>query len=238
MGKVLAVVIVLVTVWGALAQIMPDAFQIRRETHPRLMNFVFGRNSIWIAVMMVGAMLGWYIWHLEARLTSISTLSSQAAIIGTPMAEPALTFVGWTADQSGCQAQIDASRLPDEARSKFDLAIVCGFSDPSTDQLKDTRITVSQLFTVQNTVMVAAAFGSAMLEALARDQKSAIEKLQFRLPSGMKLQVANTVWIKAILLPKGFDAGNIHRLADVPMNGGRVSNMGVSVVIVKDVPAK
>ncbi len=74
MGKTIALLVGILTVWGALAQIMPDVFQVRRDS--KLKQFLWGSKSIWIAVMSVGCLLGWYIWILEGRLNILSSASA------------------------------------------------------------------------------------------------------------------------------------------------------------------
>lgn len=44
--------------------------------------------------------------------------------------------------------------------------------------------------------------------------------------------------MKVVLLPKGFDVANVHRLADIPSNGGKIANAEVAVGIVKQIISK
>jgi hypothetical protein len=225
---------------GALAQIMPDAFQITREKHHKAMSVVFGTKSIWIAVMIVGCLLGWYIWNLEDRIGTLATsLNPKTTVIGT-QDETGLNFVGWTADQSKCFAQIDLSKVPESMKAQFDVALVCGFTDPAIDLLKDTRITASRLFTIQTVapVVIAAPFSKGMADALDSEQETAIKNIQPPPRRGTLVTMQNQIWIKMILLPKGFDISSIRKLEDVRSAGGKISDRLAAVSILKNVPAK
>jgi hypothetical protein len=222
MGKVIAVLVGLLTVWGALAQIMPGVFQIRSES--KLMPFVWGKKSIWIAVMFVGCLLGSYIWNLEGRLGVLSSTLTTASNI-TSQDETGLNFVAWASpDNVSCSAVIDASKFPNAFRDKFEIVLICGFVDPLVDQLKDTRISASQLFTPQNVVSIAVPFSKIMAEALAKDRQNFLDKIQPPPPHGTIIPVVNSIWMRIALLPKGFDVTNIHKLSDITSNGGKISN--------------
>jgi len=123
-------------------------------------------------------------------------------------------------------------------QQKFDMAIVCGFADPKADMMKDTRITISQLFTVQPAVRIATTFSKSMADALSADQDLILTKIQPPPKHGTPIQETNQIWIKIILVPKGFDTLNIHKLSDVPSNGGRISDGLAAVNIMKVATAK
>lgn len=232
MGKGLGIFIAVIATWGALAQIMPGTFQITRERHGKLMSVAFGSKSIWFAVIAVGCLQGWYVWNLEGRLSAISGTN---ATVSVQQDETGLNFMTWTADQSSCSAQIDTSKIPASMRDQFDIALVCGFADPATDQLKDTRITISHLFTVQSPLQIAAPFSTAMADALAKEQDAALKKIQPSPPKGTTVSMQNTIWMKMALIRKGFDTSNIHKLEDVSITGGKISDRGAGVAIIRNV---
>jgi len=229
MGKIIAVLVGILTIWGALAQIMPEVFQIRSEG--KLMPFVWGKKSIWIAVMAVGCLLGWYIWTLEGRLNALASAPRNPSID-----ETGLSFLIWSSpDNSSCSAGIDASKLPTDFTDKFEIALVCGYIDPSVDQMKDTRITISQLFTPQNAISISVPFSKTMSEALAQDRRSFVNRIQPRPPRGSKIPIVNNLWMRAVLLPKGFDISNVHRLSDVTANGGKIGAQVAGCTIITNV---
>jgi hypothetical protein len=234
-GKIIAVLVAVLAAWGALAQIMPDVFQVRRESG--LVKVLWGPKTIWIAVLGIGCLLGAYIWSLEARLSKLTTTSVSVSTVAD---ETGLKFVAWgsTPDAARCFATIDATKLPAQFRTSFEIALVCGFVDPAVDQLKDTRITVSQLFTPQDALLISVPFSTIMAESLAKDQEATVEKLQPRPPRGTPIGLMNEIWMKVVLIPKGADTSNIHRLADVPVAGGKIADTGAVVGITRTVLAK
>lgn len=220
MGKLLGVVMPVLLIWAALAQIMPDHFQVRSEKFAKLRPFIFGDKSIWVAVMIVGCLLGWYIWNLENRLARfmVSQPSNQSAAVS----DDRPTHVEWSLpNNSGCQVSIDASTMPEDTRKKFDMAVVCGFTDAAVDMNKDTRISISSLFSWQSPVTIYAPFSTLMSDAILEDHDKLASHIQC--PSGVSLiPVVNHIWMKLILLPKGFNTSNIRNFSDVEPNGGKV----------------
>jgi len=233
MGKATAVLVTILLTWAALAQIWPDAFQLNRNS--KLKQFLWGRNTIWFAVISVAGLLGWYIWHLEERLATLAP----ALTTTNPADETNLRFVAWgpLPDNSGCHAVIDTSSLPTTLRDNFDIALVCGFADPAIDRFKDTRISLSPLFTPQNALAISLPFSKVMSDSLLHDQELAIAKIQPQPPHGTPIGVANIIWMKAVLFPKGFDTTDIHKLADVPLHG-KIASADASVQIARTIPAK
>src|SRR5260370_10374985 len=177
MGNIISALVVILTCWGALARIMPDVFEVRRTS--KLMEFLWGPKSIGVAVMSVGCLLAFYIWTFEQRLSMLSPASATISAANSPD-ETGLQFVSWGPfpDGSGCHAVIDATKLPAKLRDNFDIALVCGFSDPSIDLLKDARISLSQLFTPQNQLSISANFSKIMVDSLERDREATVSKIQ------------------------------------------------------------
>jgi len=131
-----------------------------------------------------------------------------------------LTFDGWGKgpDGSGCKADIDASRLPVASRDKFDIALVCGYPVP-TDIMKDTHISVSGLYTPQNLVHAHVRFSKSMM-----DSSEDLQYLNPKPPSGTRVILNDTIWFKAVLLPKNTDTANIQKLSDVIAVGGKLAS--------------
>ncbi len=219
MGKIVAILVALLGAWGSLAQIMPDVFQLRRDG--RLAQFLWGPKSIWVAVMLAGFLLGWYIWSLEDRL---STAFSGTSAIATSDST-GLRFALWwpSPDGSGCGAAIDASKLATRFRDAFEIALICGFVDPAADKFKDSRITVSPLFTPQTSLSITVPFSKTMIEILESDREATVKKIHPPLPKGTVISLQNMIWLRLVLLPKGFDASRIHTLADVTSHGGELA---------------
>ena len=165
-------------------------------------------------------LLGIILWRLNTLESGVKTTD--------------LRFAQWfvTPDATSCAGTIDATRLSRRIRSKYEIALACGFVDPSTDAFKDDRITVSPLFTPQDAVLVVVPMRTIMADALEKDRQDAVKRSGA--PKGMQLTLGNTIWFKALLLPKGTDVSSIHRLSDVPLHGGELGD-GAAVGIVRTV---
>lgn len=233
MGKLVAILIPLLTAWGALARIWPGVFVVGPDN--TLKTFIWGPKSIWVAIIASGCILGAYIWSVEERLANLP--SAIGAVAHTD--ELGLQIVSWgpLPDGSGCVATIDASNVPRALTDKYEIALVCGFTDPAVDLLKDTRISVSPLFTLQSAVRIALPFSKGMADALAHEQRLAIDKIRPKPPRGTMIGVANMIWLKAVLLPKGSEHSNVQKLSDVPTMGGRISEGQVVVTLGSSIPA-
>lgn len=149
-----------------------------------------------------------------------------------------LSFAQWfvTPDGMSCAATVDASRLSPSRREKYEIALVCGFADPATDYFKDDRITVSPLFTPQDAIFLVTPMRKAMSEALEQAREEAIKKSGAQ--TGSQLTLANTIWFRIVLLPKGTDVSAIHRLADVSRHAGEIARASPAVGIVRTVTVK
>lgn len=235
--KFLGIVTGLIMIWGSLAQIMPDLFQIRSRdgTTKGVKSYVWGKNTIWVSVILVGTLLGWYIWNLEGRLATI------AASVTTPTIEDktGLVLRGWTADKEHCTANIDASRMPQDMRDKMEIAMVCGLVSSRVDQMKQETITVSQLFTPRQGLQISASVSKAMLEDVQRERDLVLQNIaKNKIPEKALVQISYPLWFKILLLPKGFDTSNIHRLSDVYANGGMISASDGGVEVWEEIKPK
>jgi hypothetical protein len=233
LGKLVGILIPLLTAWGALARIWPGVFVVGPNN--TLKAFIWGPKSIWVAIIASGCILGAYIWSVEERLGNLP--SAIGAVAHTD--ELGLQFVSWgpLPDGSGCVATIDASKVPRALADKYEIALVCGFADPAVDLLKDTRISVSPLFTLQSAVRIALPFSKGMADALDHEQRLAIDKIRPKPLRGTMIGVANMIWLKAILLPKGSDHSNVQKLSDVPTMGGRIAEGQAVVGLGSSIPA-
>lgn len=168
-------------------------------------------------------LLGIVLWRLDALESGVKTSD--------------LRFAQWfvTPDGASCAGTIDATKLSLRLRSKYEIALACGFVDPSTDAFKDDRITVSPLFTPQDAVVIVVPMRKVMADALERDRQDAVKRSAA--PKGAQLTLGNTIWFKGVLLPKGTDVSSIHRLSDVPTHGGELRD-GPQVGIVRTVTIK
>ena len=66
MGKVLSILVALLAIWGALANIAPDVFQVRKAD--RLMEFLWGPKTIWLVLLIGGLFIAAFMYSVDRRL--------------------------------------------------------------------------------------------------------------------------------------------------------------------------
>lgn len=227
-GKILAATVSLLMIWAALAQIAPQWFQMRHDN--RLKNILWGENTKWVALILVSILVSIYIWNLEDRLTVI-TKSDQAL----PTDQTGLRFNSWASSDKFCAANLDASKVPHNFRNKYEVALICGISDPAVDRFKDDRITVSSLFTIQETIPISTPNSTKMNDVIAKELEKAMNIPT--LPKGTPINIGYMMWFRAVLLPQKFDVNNIHTLNDVLTHGGEMATIapGVTVMVTRTV---
>jgi hypothetical protein len=130
-------------------------------------------------------------------------------------------------DTTMCSAKFDGSQLL-KFREKYDLHLVCGLQDPKVDRMRDTRITISQAYTIQPSVMdVAVPNSQPFNEAVSKIQSQMMSKEEqakkiSRPGSNPILVYRILVWESTVLLPKGMDVAEIHQLSDVLTHNGQI----------------
>jgi hypothetical protein len=238
MGKIIGVLGTVVIVWGALAQIMPEHFQIRGERMAKFKPYVFGEKSIWIAVIVAGCLFGWYTWNLEGRIGSLAVAINRQPVSANAAVEVdgPIDIAGWTADTEKCQAIVDASALSTKTRSAFEIALICGMIDPTIDRQKDTRITSSRLFSWQPALQIVAPLSPIMKEGLGKMIQAEADRARPNCGSGQQILIHAHFWMDVVLLPKGFDISNIHSLSDVALGGGRTGERRAEVEVQQMMP--
>ena len=106
----------------------------------------------------------------------------------------------------GCEVITDTSLIVSFA-DKYYVVLVCGITDPSVDQLEDTRIAVSKPFNILGgPQQIVNRFVNPDLIAQIKAAGSA----------------SVGVWQRVVLIPKEADPTKIQRLSDVPRFGGKL----------------
>jgi hypothetical protein len=200
------------TLVGTLSNI-DFILSIQNDTFRRLFSF-FNDFGSW-ALIVIGA-----IWFMNPSIpkrrriltwplfVSSAIVAFMAGVLLTVIAtgEVPRVLLEWGAHGSpDCYAVLDSSRLL-TFKKKYDVGLICGYADSSTDKLTNTSISVSQLFTIVP--------GRITISAKASDGMMA------RIHPGTTM----TRWHEAVLLPKGFDMTKIMTLNDVMKAGGKIIN--------------
>jgi hypothetical protein len=115
-------------------------------------------------------------------------------------------LMGYGGQGPQCTAIINVGPIL-QYKDSHNVLVVCGFTDATVDKQEDQRITVSHPYTITpENISIVTPFGPSMMSVAK----------QFK--NGQMV----SVWYQVILLPKGTGAENIHKLSDVPRNGGMV----------------
>ncbi len=153
-------------------------------------------------------------WHIAGRIVQAP------AGISPVLTGPVLQ--GWGSPIPFCFAVINGPTLM-SFRDKYDVAIACGVPDPTLDKFEDKRITISPLFTIRpGPIEIKVTYSKEMAEAVRQQLKGV------RIPqgTGLGLGITPATWYEVVLLPKGTDTSNIHRLSDVQRYGGKILSQG------------
>lgn len=149
--------------------------------------------------------------------------------------EATRVFTGWGGGVGTlCSATIDGSKLVDWKETDR-VALICGVTDPTVDQMEDTRITITQPFTIQLQQMVmTASYSKEMADflngLLDQPRKTAPP------PPGMETLIQWSSWYQLVLLPKEVDTSAIHSLSDVTRRAGKVIDSASITVQQKSKP--
>jgi len=191
---------------------------IRSETF--LVMFRFLVQYGWFLIAGVGIL--WFFVRYKAPKSNIS--ADMVGVVGvvaflwgmliTVYATGGVPRVigSWGSAPGTCSASLDTSRLG-EFSGTYDVALVCGITDPEQDKFTDTRITLSSLYTIHEQPIL-----------ISVTQSDAMQKLLNKAAS-IGPSIVN-IWYDAVLLPKDADLKAIHQLSDIPKYGGKILEDG------------
>lgn len=135
------------------------------------------------------------------------------APVAPPLALPPI-IRSWGADPPTCVAVIDTAQLM-KFRDKYNVAMACGFNDPTIDRFQDRGITISSTFIIRpGAIHIAAQYSKEMEATLGKRREQARK--------AGSATVSLSTWYEIILLPKGADVSSIYRLSDVARHDGKV----------------
>lgn len=161
-----------------------------------------GRTLNPALVVVVGILA--FIWGV---LVTVLATGSVPTIIGS-----------WGTTGPSCWATVDTSRLL-SFRKEYDLALVCGVTNPTIDKLADTRVSISNLFVIRaEPLTITTPYSKDMTEAINK----LVDEARKTAPEGTPMPVQVQIWWEPILVKKGTDMATIHRLSDVTRYGGKI----------------
>jgi len=114
-------------------------------------------------------------------------------------------------------------------RRDYNVAVVCGLTDPTADKFEDSRIAKSAAFSITKAVLeIVVPYDGPMADAMSIAIDAALaqqERPGFRKPKKSKpraVQVRAHTWTETILIPKGVDTKAITKLSDVRRLNGKI----------------
>lgn len=173
----------------------------------------------WLILIVIGVLWWYQVWR-SPRETGphhvgwghVGVGATLAFLLGTLITLSATgsvpTIIGaWSASFDGCQAGLDTSRLG-SFRNGYDILLMCGIIDATTDRFQDPRIAISSPFSIPPD-------GVAIS---ARYKPEDAERIKALGPS--------QTWFETALIPKGADMSRVKMMADVRREGGRIIRQG------------
>jgi hypothetical protein len=142
-------------VWKAISAWSNVDFLLSIREERFAVMFEFFQNTGWIILLIIGVI--WGVIRLSSKkkkpLPDWSLLASTSIItfmFGVLIAVRASSgfpqiITGYGVEAPNCGANVTTTRLR-SFRDEYRIGLVCGFGDPSRDQLDDDRVTVSNLF--------------------------------------------------------------------------------------------
>jgi hypothetical protein len=139
----------------------------------------------------------------------------------------------WSATPTGCVGLIDAAKLK-QFSTKYNVALFCGIGDAAVDKITDNTVAISAPFTIVPGAIVIEAKGKGFADKLQPPQLQPQTSPPPQPPSppllppqAQLVQVQQTVWFEAVIIPKNVDMSAIHNLADVKRYGGKIMREGL-----------
>ncbi len=177
-----------------------------------------GLKSTWGMVVSVGLLAFLYGVLLTVRATG-SVPNVMAA---------------WGPTTTGCQMALDTSRLS-TFKDRYYLVGVCGFTDPSTDLLQQTGVTISKPFTITSGgVSIFAPYSATMANTIKGVTPPVALPTNAVTPASGAVQPSSSttnaavlsmsMWYQPVLVPKEADISKSASLWDIKKQGGKILN--------------
>lgn len=151
----------------------------------------------------------------------------EKTVVQTVQEPPRQIFKAWgSTDPTKCFSVLDTVRLMNYA-DKYDVAVICGLTDPTVDKFEDQRITVSSTYTIRpGDLEIAAPLSMAMTNAVQHLRDEAVKSLPTKPKRGTVITLQIPMWYETVLILKGTLAADIRKLSDVPRYGGKILSQG------------
>jgi hypothetical protein len=174
----------------------------------------FGGGAI---VCVVFVVLG--IWIFRFHVLKPEATTTEQRPKPQPASDEASVMLGvirgWDSSRKGCRTQIDSTELHKFA-SDYYLYVACGIDDPTVDKLQETRIAISNPFSIQGTQEIDISWSDSI-------------RARFRVNRTRIFHVA-------FLLPKEVNVAEIKKLQDIESHHGKLIPIGKRDVSVRTTP--
>lgn len=207
-------------VWRWISGVSNLDFLLSMKGQTCMLMFDFFMNYGWW-LMVIGGI----VWLVFARqdpekgefgldmVLVVGLLAFLAGIIVTGKATGTVPDITISYGQSphGCEATYDTGKLR-RFRDRYDIVLMCGLNDSSTDKFFDTNISISKPFNILlGPIPITAPFSKNLVEAFA----TLVNRRTGR-------EVEISMWTLPVLVPQGTDMDIIHSLSDVTKDNGKI----------------
>jgi hypothetical protein len=139
-------------------------------------------------------------------------------------------MTGQVITPEAAQVTINGASLRD-FRKAYKVAVISGTADPAVDKQNDTRISISDAFTiVAQPLEIRVASSQFVIDSIAAQREAALAQAKaMGVPKGtpVAIQIQLSQWLEVVLLPNGVSPQQVRCLADVTRVNGLVLNNAV-----------
>jgi hypothetical protein len=141
---------------------------------------------------------------------------TQTTYVQQPL--PPAIIQGW-GDTSGknCTVQINPGAVY-RYKDTDEIAVACGFVNSGVDKFEDDTITITPLYTIGLQPFALSAPWSKSMAALLEKAGREVKIAEHNQCASAEIPT----WYELILLPKGTQISDIHKLSDIPRFGGLI----------------
>jgi hypothetical protein len=162
-----------------------------------------------VAIVVVLMALSWlpYVLGAGTSTTPTRTIGGQPTILRQ-------TLVGGQL----CGGSVDVSQLK-RFGADYDVALMCGFNDPTVDRFEDHRTTITKPFGIHaqaDLLPMSRPYSAVMTETIQKTLESV------KIPKGAIVNVNVSTWTEIVLVRRGTGTSDIHKLSDVVKHGGKI----------------
>ena len=180
---------------------------------------IYNRKSAWSAIAL--AALALVLAGISVYYSASPRIVEKIVVQTVQQPPKPRIIMSWgSLDGSICPIQLNTAPLTD-FKDQYDIAIVCGITDPGADKFEDERITVSSPYTITlGNLEISTPISKSMSDARAKITQETLKNLPVKHGTTVTVQIPE--WYEVVVLPKGVNISDIRKLSDVSRYGGKI----------------